>query len=626
MITKEQIAFLTQKSLQIRIDSLRATSQAGSGHPTSCFSIADIISVLFYTTLRYDYKNPLFHNNDRFILSKGHAVPAVYAALHQLGVITEQQLLSYRKIDSEFEGHPTPRCKYNEAATGSLGQGLSIGLGMALNARYEKLDYQTYVMLGDGEIAEGSVWEAAELAGHDHVDNLVAIVDCNRLGQSGESLHAHHVDRVAKKFEAFGWETFVIDGHNIEQIVDAFEQVKHVKGEPRVIVAKTIKGFGLEGIEGLNGYHGKPFKKDELPGLIKMLEQRFAVKDTPESCTPQQPKKTQQGSSCTKDAIRLDITQDSQVSAFAQGKAISTRKAFGYALASLGTSCDRIFALDADVKNSTFTEFFEQRNPARFIQSFIAEQNMVGIATGLSLRGKVAFASTFGCFFTRAYDQIRMAGIGRVPLRLAGSHSGVSIGQDGPSQMGLEDISMVRAVPNSVVLWPSDGVSAYKLVEQMALYDQGVSYMKTTRADVPVLYDTKESFPLGGCKVLRSSSNDKACIVAAGITLHEALKAYEQLKQKGVAVSVIDLYSIKPLDQKTLLTVAKASNNTIVTVEDHYPEGGMGEAVMSALCNSDVRIQTLAVRQVPRSGSPEDLMKMMGIDAAGIMKAVDSIK
>ncbi len=624
--SEASIALLAHKALEIRIDSLRATTQAGSGHPTSCLSAADIVATLFFHVLRYDYANPKFPNNDRFILSKGHAVPVLYAALHQRGVITEQQLLSYRDINSEFEGHPTPRLGYNEAATGSLGQGLGVGLGMALNARYEGLSYRTYVLIGDAESAEGSVWEAAELAAHYKVDNLVGIIDCNRFGQSDESLDNHHIERYVQKFEAFGWKTIVIDGHNTAEIVLAFDAAAKVKNQPCMIVAKTFKGYGLKDIENKNGFHGKPFKADELPALIEQLRARFNVQAHESSVPKNMPAAMTPKSSCSETALRLDISKDAHAADFAKGKKISTRKAFGHALATLGTQCDTVFALDGDVKNSTFTEFFEKQSPDRFIQCFIAEQNMVSVASGLALRGKIPFASTFACFFSRAYDQIRMAGIGRVPLRLCGSHSGVSIGQDGPSQMGLEDVSMMRATPESVVLWPSDGVSAYKLVEQMAGYNDGVSYMKSTRSDTPVLYDSNEIFTIGGSKVLRSSVNDKACIVAAGITVHEALAAYDKLMAQGVKVAVIDLYSIKPLDTQTLLKVAATSNKTIITVEDHYPQGGLGEAVASALRNSGVTIKSLAVTKLPRSGSPEALMAYEEIDAASIIKAVLTVK
>jgi transketolase len=620
--SKETLHFLARQALNIRIDSLRMTTQAGSGHPTSCLSVADIVATLFFHTLRYDYKKPSYANNDRFILSKGHAIPVVYAALYQLGVISEQQMLSYRSIDSEFEGHPTPRCAYSEAATGSLGQGLSIGLGMALNARYEKLSYRTYVMLGDGEMAEGSVWEAAELAAYEKVDNLIAIADCNTLGQSGASLHPAHAERFAKKFEAFGWHAIVIDGHDLEEISAALTTAQATAGKPTAIIAKTFKGYGLESIENKSGYHGKPFTKEELPEQIKALTTRFSVAAnfTPtEIFTPLGPDPIKQQVSVQVPALALN--KDPHAALFARDKKISTRKAFGYALETLGNN-PAVFVLDADVKNSTYTEFFGAAHPDRFVECFIAEQNMVGVATGLALRGKIPFAATFACFFTRAYDQIRMAGIGRVALRLCGSHTGVSIGQDGPSQMGLEDLAMMRAIPESVVLWPSDGVSTYKLVEQMAEYNNGVSYMKTTRADTPMLYDASEEFPIGGCKVLKSSAQDRACIVAAGITLHEALKAYDILKKQNITVAVIDLYSIKPLDRDTLIKVGTAAGKTIITVEDHYAEGGVGEAVASALCNSGVTVHSRAVTKLPRSGSPEALMKSEGIDAESIVEAV----
>lgn len=629
IMKQDSINFLAHKALNIRIDSLRATTAAGSGHPTSCLSAADIISVLFFHVLKYDYKNPNYHNNDRFILSKGHAVPVLYAALHQRGIITDEQLLSYRKIDSDLEGHPTPRFAYNEAATGSLGQGLSVGLGMALNARYEGLNYRTYVMMGDAEIAEGSVWEAAELAAYYRVDNLIGFVDCNRLGQSGSTLHAEHAERYGQKFEAFGWKVFVIDGHDIQEIMTAIDQAHEVKDQPTMIIAKTLKGYGLDGIESKAGYHGKPFKKDELPVLINQMHVRF--KDAAEYIQEEPvhellPDTIDQKSMCTNNALSLDLATDSVSETFGIGKKISTRKAFGYALASLGKACDKVFALDGDVKNSTFTELLEQEKPDQFVQCFVAEQNMVGVAAGLALRGKIPFASTFASFFSRCYDQVRMAGIGRVPLRLCGSHSGVSIGQDGPSQMGLEDLSMMRAIPGSVVLWPSDGVSTYKLVALMAGYNDGVSYMKSTRADTPMLYDAQEAFVFGGSKVLKSSGNDQVCIVAAGITVHEALTAHKELAGQGIQVSVIDLYSIKPLDAETLIKVAATSGNTILTVEDHYPEGGLGEAVASALRNTGIIINSLSVTKLPRSGSPEELMRFEQIDAAAIICKVKTLK
>lgn len=624
-ISRNTLSFISHQALNLRINSLRMTTQSGSGHPTSCLSAADMIAALFFNTLRYDYQNPAYANNDRFILSKGHAIPVVYAALHQLGVISEQDMLNFRSIDSVLEGHPTPRFAYNEAATGSLGQGLSIGLGMALNARSQKLSYRTYVMMGDGEMAEGSVWEAAELAAHEKISNLIAIADCNTLGQSGASLHPAHAERFAKKFEAFGWHSIIIDGHDLEQILNALEQAHTITDKPTVIIAKTFKGFGLTTIENKGGYHGKPFTHQELPQQIESLKQRFSdaaqytptekfVSPAPESLTQAQPST----------APTLNITNDTHAALFARDKKISTRKAFGYALETLGKNTS-VWALDADVKNSTYTEFFGTKYPDRFVECFIAEQNMVGIATGLALRGNVPFASTFACFFTRAYDQIRMAAIGRVALRLCGSHSGVSIGQDGPSQMGLEDVAMMRAIPQSIVLWPSDGISTYKLVEHMAQYNDGISYMKSTRADTPMLYDASETFPLGGCKVLRSSAHDVAAIVTAGITVHEALRAYETLKQQNINVAVVDLYSIKPLDRATLLKVGTAANKTIITVEDHYAQGGLGEAVVSELRNTEIAIHSRAVSKMPRSGEPEALMAFEGIDAASIVALVQRV-
>jgi len=620
---QELLNSLRSAALNIRIDSLRATTAAGTGHPTSCLSAADIIAAIFLHVLRYDYSDPLNANNDRFILSKGHAVPVIYAALHQMGVITEADLLSYRDINSVFEGHPTPRFVHNQASTGSLGQGLSIGLGMALNARYDKLNYKTYVMMGDSEIAEGSVWEAAELASHDKIDSLIAIVDVNRLGQSGEAIDGNHYERIAKKFEAFGWHVVVIDGHDIEAILNALEEVKKIIGKPSVIVAKTFKGYGLDGIQDKPGFHGKPFSKEELPALIEELKKRFSLAPNAQVPEARWGKYSQlQLTTPKQHSISIDLAQDPNVSAFAKGKKIAPRKAFGFALTALGRADKRVFALDAEVKNSTYTEFFEKEFPERFVQSFIAEQNMVSIATGLALRGKVPFAATFGAFFSRAYDQIRMAAVGRAALRLCGTHCGVSIGQDGPSQMALEDVSMMRAVPGSVVVWPSDGVSAYKLVETMANYSDGISYMKATRGDLPVLYEQSEQFPLGDCKVLRQSGDDKLCIVASGITVHEALKAHETLKAQGISVAVVDLYSIKPLNKLMLVEIAKRAGSNVLTVEDHYLEGGMGEAVTCALANTAVKITNLAVQKLPRSGSPEALMAMMGIDAAGIVKAV----
>jgi len=618
--SEKKLSFLKNKALNLRIDSIRATTASKSGHPTSCLSAADIISTIFFNFLKYDLKNPKNPNNDRFILSKGHAIPVVYAAWKQLGVISDDQLLTLRKFDSVLEGHPTPRFAYNEAATGSLGQGLGIGVGMALNAKQENLDYKTFVMMGDGEIAEGSIWEAAELAAHYKLDNLIAIVDSNRLGQSGESIEGHDVTKYANKFEAFGFKTHVIDGHDLNQIFHALTQAYSTKDRPTAIIAKTLKGYGLKDIQDKNNFHGKPFKQEELESVIKELQNNF--KEDTNNTQDYKPEEPTIVENIKTKNISISLQEDINSKLFDKDKKIATRKAYGYALAALGRNNQDVIALDADVKNSTFADIFEKEFPKRFIQCFIAEQSMVSIATGLQLRGKIPFAATFGAFFARAYDQIRMAGIGRNALRLAGSHCGVSIGEDGPSQMALEDIAIMRAVPNSVVLYPSDGVSAYKLTELMANYNDGVSYLRTSRPATQMLYDKNEDFKIGGCKVLKSSDNDQACIIAAGVTLHEALKAHEELLKQNINISVIDLYSVKPLDTKTIKGIAKKSGNRIITVEDHYIQGGLGEAVAAALVNDNIKVENLAVTQISRSGTPQELLEFAQIDSKSIVKKV----
>ncbi|MBX9830565.1 transketolase [Candidatus Babeliales bacterium] len=627
-MNNDQRLFLENKALNLRIDSIRATSASKSGHPTSCLSAADLIAALFFNVLKHDLKNPKAANNDRFIMSKGHAIPVVYAAYKALGVISDHELLSLRKFDSVFEGHPTPRFIYNEAATGSLGQGLGVGLGMALHAKHHKLNFKTYVMMGDGEIAEGSIWEAADLAAHYNVDNLIGIVDCNRLAQSDEGINGHHVEKIAAKFEAFGWKAFVIHGHDMTEIMTAFHEAQQA-GKPAVIVAKTFKGHGLAGIENKLGFHGKPFSTNEEHEAIEKLKSHFKeayeynhnldlhkihAPETTNLCfQKQQPE------------IKIDLASDPQAKHFGSSEKIATRQAFGYALAALGRANKAIFALDADVQNSTYTEYFEREFPDRFVQCFVAEQNMISVATGLQARGNIPFAATFAAFYTRAHDQIRMAGIGRNALRLCGSHVGVSIGEDGPSQMGLEDIALFRSVPNSIVLYPSDGVSTYKLTQEMANYHDGVSYLRTTRAATANLYDACEEFPVGGCKVLHQTDDqDIVCVIAAGITLHEALKAYKLLKEQGIHIAVIDLYSIKPIDAKTIIKVANKSHHGIITIEDHYSQGGIGEAVAHAVANENITVKSLAVQHISRSGAPAELLADAGIDAQSIVDAVQT--
>lgn len=627
------VGFLEYKAYKLRVGSLEATTQAGSGHPTSALSAADIVAALFFYVLKYNLEDPYDPNNDRFILSKGHAVPVVYAAWKELGVIDENDLLSLREFNSVFEGHPTARFAYNEAATGSLGCGLSVGLGMALSSRLSKHSFYTYVMLGDSEMTEGSVWEAIEIAAYYKTNNLVAIVDLNKFGQSTETIDDHDVIKHANKWKAFGWNAITIDGHDMCAILEALDIAKKSIDKPTVIVAKTYKGYGLDNIEDKPGYHGKAISKKDLPELLKRLEQRFTkaahfnvnnignsriIKkfNKPEHKLYKMPE-------IFNSAVLSSIAQDFLLDL--NKEKLATRKAYGYALASLGSVTTNLIVLDAEVKNSTFAEIFEKRYPERFIQCFIAEQNMAGMATGITLRNFITFSSTFGAFLTRAHDQIRMASIGQVALRIAGSHVGVSIGQDGPSQMALEDIAQMRAIPESIVLYPSDAVSTYKLVNLMANYYQGISYIRLTREETPKVYNNNEEFEIGGCKVIKQSDKDKVCIVAAGVTLFEALKAYEKLKQENILVSIIDLYSIKPLDNKTILDISQKSNNKLITVEDHYIQGGLGEAVCYALKNNNIYIENLAVKELSRSGSPEDLLKYHKIDSDAIIELVNKM-
>jgi transketolase len=616
-LSKEDFDFLAFKAYQIRRDSIRATTAAKSGHPTSCLSASDIVSTLFFKEMSYDPQNPHNLNNDRLVLSKGHAIPVIYAAWKNVGLISDEDLLSLRKVDSPFEGHPTPRWGHNEAATGSLGQGLSVGLGFAFNALRKKIPARTYVIMGDGEIAEGSIWEAAEIASHYNIDNLVGIVDCNRLGQSGESLHEHDVEKLRKKWETFGWNAIAINGHDLNEINDALNKARNTKGKPTAIIARTIKGHPLT-IQDKNGFHGKPISAEDMPKQLKILDDKHPefANYKPKEWSP---KKPSGGDETVKHPqMKIDLTKDPKSADF--DKKIAPRKAFGYALVALGKVSDKIWALDADVKNSTYTEFFEKEFPDRFIEAFIAEQNLVGMSVGLQLRGDIPFSATFGAFYTRAFDQLRMAGIGRNAIRLAGSHCGVSIGADGPSQMALEDIAMIRTIPHSIVLYPSDGVSTYKLTELMANYHDGISYLRTTRADLETLYDKNEKFEIGGCKVLKQSDNDQAVLIAAGITLHEALAAYESLKSEGTNVAVIDLYSVKPLDAKTIRAVAKKAQNRIITIEDHYLAGGIGEAVAAEVINNGIRLETVCVTELSRSGEERELMELAGIDRKSIVK------
>jgi transketolase len=570
------------------------------------------MATLFFGHMRFDAKNPHYHNNDRFILSKGHAAPLLYAAWAETGLFPAGELLKLRQLGSDFEGHPTPRLPFVDVATGSLGQGLSVGAGMALAARLDHLNYNTYVLLGDGEIAEGSVWEAASFAGVYKLNNLIAIVDDNRLGQSQATAFGHDIGVYRKRFEAFGWRVEDIDGHDIEEILEVLSGVG-LNDQPLCIIAKTYKGAGVSFLQDQDGWHGKPLNQAEAAKAIAELQ--------PSS----------------KSGIGVPIPAPAQLPApnnaapagyppvnYKPGDQVATREAYGTALTRIGEVDQRVVAMDGDTKNSTYADKFFKKFPDRSVECFIAEQNMVGVATGFGARGKVPFASTFACFFTRAYDQIRVAGISQANLKLAGSHVGVSIGEDGPSQMALEDIAMMRAIAGSAVLYPSDAVSTEKLVEQMA-QKKGICFLRTSRPKTPVIYGNDEQFPIGGAKVLRQNAGDKVTVVAAGVTLHEALKAAEALKVEGIGITVIDAYSIKPLGRDVIKAAAQKTGHTVITIEDHYLEGGLGDAVAGELSADGIKVHKLAVTALPRSGKPAELLAHFGIDAAGIVKKVKSL-
>ena len=595
---------------QLRIHSIEATTAAASGHPTSCCSAADIVATLFFGQMRYDAKNPHYYNNDRFILSKGHAAPLLYAGWAENGFIPIPELLTLRQFTSELEGHPTPRLAFADVATGSLGQGLGVGVGMALAARLDSLDYNTYVLMGDGEIAEGAVWEAASLAGFYKLNNLIAIVDANRLGQSDPTAFGHHIEIYRDRFEAFGWRVEDIDGHDIEEIAEVLGGIG-LDDKPLAIIAKTYKGAGISFVQDKDGWHGKPLNKEEAARAIAELQP--SAKSGLGVAIP----------APTKLPAPINAVPASYPPVnYTPGEKIATREAYGTALARLGEADLRIVALDGDTKNSTFADKFFKKFPERSTECFIAEQNLVAVAMGFGARGKVPFSSTFAAFFARAYDQIRVAGISQSNIKLVGSHVGVSIGEDGPSQMALEDLAMMRAIIGSTVLYPSDAVSTEKLLEQMAL-NKGVCFLRTSRPKTPVIYGNDEKFPIGGAKVLREG--DKVTIVSAGVTLFEALKAADTLKAEGINVTVIDAYSIKPLGKDVILAAAKKTGNTVITVEDHYAEGGLGDAVAGELSSEGVKVHKLAVVGMPHSGKAEELLAKFGIDAAGIVKKVKSL-
>jgi transketolase len=615
------IPALKNIATQLRIDSILSTSESGTGHPTSCMAMADVCAALFFAEMRYDPKDPKNPESDRFVLSKGHAAPILYAAWAEAGAFDRKELLKLRQLGSDLEGHPTPRLPFVDVATGSLGQGICAAIGTALNARRIASGYRTYVLLGDGESAEGSVWEAANVASMDRLDNLCGITDVNGLGQSRATMWDHDMAQFERRWKAFGWHAIVIDGHDMPAILGALDEARSIKGQPTMILARTIKGKGVSFVEGKDGWHGKAFKKgEELDRALAELEKQFAPvpKDNPAASLaqsipkpPSAPRPVEKPKPVAPPAYRL-------------GDLVATREAYGTAITKLGDADSRVVALDADVKNSTFSDRFEKAHPDRFYQNYIAEQVMVGAAMGLAARGAIPFPSTFACFLTRAADFVRMAAISNVGIKLAGSHAGVSIGEDGPSQMALEDLAMYRAQPNYTVFYPCDAVSAEHLIAIMA-YHPGPAYMRTSRPKTPVIYSNEETFAVGGLKVLRESGDDVATVIGAGVTVFEALKAYDELRAEQTLIRVIDLYSVAPVDRDALVAAARATGGRLITVEDHYAAGGIGDAVAEAVADAGFTVQRLAVREIPRSGKPEELLERFGISAGHIVKEVRSL-
>ena len=599
----EQVELLARR---LRIDSVRSSTAANSGHPTSSLSAADLVAVLASRHLRYDPKNPDHPGADHLVFSKGHASPLFYAFLKSMGAVDDAELLSFRKLGSLLEGHPTPVLPWVDVATGSLGQGLPIAVGIALGARLQKSPSRVFVLCGDSEMAEGSVWEAVEAAAFEGLNSITLIVDVNRLGQRGPTRYGWDLDVYARRLEAFGWRALQVDGHNLEEIDSAFADATAASGQPVAILAKTVKGKGIASVADADDAHGKPVPEEAiaLEGLgeapdvtfVPLSPPDFNLQDSPES------------------AVELPT--------YALGEKVATRKAYGDALAALGTARPKVVVLDGEVGNSTYTEIFGKAHPDRFFQMYIAEQQMVAAAVGLQVRGLSPHAASFAAFLSRAYDFVRMAAVSRADIKLCGSHAGVSIGEDGPSQMGLEDLASLRAVHGSVVLYPCCANQTAQLLSVMDEH-RGISYMRTTRGATPVIYEPGDTFEIGGSRVLRSQDGDAISVFAGGITVPEAMKAAEQLSSEGIELRVVDLYSIKPVDVTGIRESVAATGGLAITAEDHWPEGGLGDAVLDALADSGIshRVVKLAVRDLPGSGTPAELVAQAGIDAVGIADA-----
>jgi transketolase len=608
LMLEEDIAqHLREAGQQLRVDAIRCSAAANSGHPTSSMSAADLIAVLLARHLRYDFGDPHAPGNDHLIFSKGHASPLYYAMLKAAGAISDEELLTYRQAGSRLEGHPTPRLPWVDVATGSLGQGLPIGVGLAMTGRYlDQVPYRVWVLCGDSELAEGSIWEAAEEAGFSGLDNLTAIVDVNRLGQRGPTRHGWNTAAYARRFAAFGWHTLEIDGHDILQIDEALSAARGHTGQPTVILARTRKGSGVSAVQDQEGAHGKP-----LPDPAAAIRELGGERDI--RLSPAPPPELRKHS--------FPVTGRARLPEYEPGSMAATRTAAGQALAALGDLRPEVVVLDGEVADSTRMDYFAHDHPERFFECYVAEQQMMASAIGMQVQGWIPYASTFAAFGSRAYDFIRMAAVSRADLRLIGTHAGVAIGQDGPSQMALEDIAELRAVHGSTVLYPCDANQAAHLTAAMADLD-GVSYLRATRGDTPVIYGPDEEFPVGGSRVLRSTPEDQVTIVAAGVTVHEALAAADRLDDDGVSARVIDAYSVKPIDAPTLRRAA-AETGRLVTVEDHWPEGGLGDAVLDAL-GGGTPVEKLAVRDMPASATPQEQLRLAGLDMVSIIKTASA--
>ncbi|MEQ9234966.1 transketolase [Coleofasciculus sp. E2-BRE-01] len=619
MTTQNQWHELAQ---QLRVDSIRSTTAAGSGHPTSSMSAADLMAVFMSKYFRYDFDHPDNPNNDRFILSKGHACPLLYAMHKAAGVMSDEEMMSLRQFGSPVQGHPVPLIPGIEVATGSLGQGLSVGVGMALAGKYlDQLPYRVWVLQGDSETAEGSVWEAFDHASYYNLDNLILIIDVNRLGQRGQTELGWNTQAYATRARAFGWHAIEIDGHDFKDIEQAYGEALSIHNQPVVIIARTVKGKGASVVENQSGWHGKNLDDEKANAAIEELGGQRNIQ-----ISVQKPE--EEGEPAT-----IGETQPLELPSYDEGEKVATRTAYGKALAAIGASRSDVVALDGEVSNSTRAKFFAKTHSDRFFEMFIAEQQMLGAAMGLQARHYKPFVSSFGAFLSRAYDFVRMAAISRANIKLSGSHAGISIGQDGPSQMALEDLASMRAVWSSTVLYPCDGNQTAKLVSHMVDRD-GIVYLRTTRMKTPVIYEKEEEFPIGGSKVIRGSDRDQVTVIGAGVTLHEALKAYDRLKQEGITARIIDAYSVKPIDTETLHQAAQDTEGNLIVVEDHWLEGGLGAAVQDAFAGVDtaptyqgpqLQLIKLAVQNMPGSGKPQELMHEAKIDADAIVEAARSL-